>query len=117
MEQIFLSLTKSDFQDLIAETFNSCLKRNTAIHTPPTESDRWFDLPELCDYLPDKPAKATVYGYVSANTIPCHKGAKKLRFLKSEIDTWLKQGRKKTVAEIEQETDQYLSKKKGGRNA
>lgn len=56
------------------------------------EADRWFDLKELCKYHPDKPTKPTVYGWVSAGTIPVHKGGKKLRFLKSEIDNWLKQG-------------------------
>ncbi len=79
-------------------------------------SDLWLNLNNLLDYLPDKPAKATVYGWVHAGTIPCHKGAKKLRFLRSEIDSWLKQGKKKTLAEIDQEADQYLSKKKGMNN-
>jgi excisionase family DNA binding protein len=91
-------------------------------HTPkkhsdqPTETDRWLDLNELCLYIPDKPSKPTVYGWVNARTIPVHKGGKKLRFLKSEIDNWLKQGRKKTMAEIASEPDTYL-KKKGGKNA
>lgn len=80
----------------------------------PTEPDRWFDLNELCQYHPDKPTKPTVYGWVNAGTIPVHKGGKKLRFLKSEIDNWLKQGRKKTLAETEAEADQYLTKKKRG---
>ncbi len=84
----------------------------------PTETDRWFDLNELCIYHPDKPSKPTVYGWVNAGIIPVHKGGKKLRFLKSEIDTWLMQGRKKTLAEIASEADQFLAtKKKGGRNA
>jgi len=81
----------------------------------PNETDRWFDLNELCIYHPDKPAKPTVYGWVNAGTIPVHKGGKKLRFLKSEIDAWLKQGRKKTLAETASEADAYL-KKKGGNN-
>ena len=80
-----------------------------------TDTDCWFDLNELCKYHPDKPSKATVYGWVNANTIPVHKGGKKLRFLKSEIDNWLKQGRKKTNAEIASEADNYL-KSKGGYN-
>jgi len=78
----------------------------------PTETDRWFDLNELCEYLPDKPAKATAYGWVHDGSIPCHKGAKKLRFLKSEIDEWLKSGKRKTVAEIKAEADKYLNRKK-----
>ena len=80
-----------------------------------TEPDRWFDLSELCHYHPDKPSKPTVYGWVSAGAIPVHKGGKKLRFLKSEIDEWLKQGRKQTYADLSREADNYLSsKKKGG---
>ena len=78
----------------------------------PTETDRWFDLNELCIYHPDKPSKPTVYGWVNAGIIPVHKGGKKLRFLKSEIDNWLKQGRKKTLAETASEADKYLSSKK-----
>lgn len=79
-----------------------------------TETDRWFDLNELCIYHPDKPSKATVYGWVNAGIIPVHKGGKKLRFLKSEIDNWLRQGRKKTLAETASEAEAYL-KKKGGK--
>jgi len=82
----------------------------------PTETVLWFDLNELCQYHPDKPTKPTVYGWVFAGRIPVHKSGKKLRFLKSEIDTWLKQGRKKTLAETAIEAERYLTKKKGGRH-
>ena len=58
------------------------------------EPDRWFSINELCEYHPDKPSKPTVYGWVSAGIVPVHKGGKRLRFLKSEIDNWLLQGRK-----------------------
>ena len=77
----------------------------------PTTTDSWFDLNELCNYHPDKPRPATVYGWVNASTIPVHKGGKKLRFLKSEIDEWLKQGRKMTLAESSLKVEQYLKKK------
>jgi len=79
-----------------------------------SSNDNWFNVEELRRYHPDKPTKQTVYGWVSAGTIPVHKNGKKLRFLKSEIDAWLKQGRKKTMAEIAAEADQYLIKKKRG---
>ena len=82
------------------------------VSVPQQQTDQWFDLNELCNYLPDKPAPATVYGWVHTLQIPCHKGNKKLRFLKSEIDNWLKQGRKKTEADIANDTDAFLSTKK-----
>jgi len=79
----------------------------------PTDTDRWFDLTELCNYHPDKPTKATVYGWVNVRSIPVHKGGKKLRFLKSEIDSWLMQGKKKTYAETSHEAAQYIKNKRG----
>lgn len=81
-----------------------------------SEADEWLNLTELCNYHPDKPSKPTVYGWVNSGTVPVHKGRKKLRFLKSEIDSWLKQGKKRTLLEIIENTDNYL-KFKGGRNA
>jgi predicted DNA-binding transcriptional regulator AlpA len=78
---------------------------------PHPKPDTWFDINELCQYLPDKPAKPTVYGYIHFGKIPHHKGQKKLRFLKSEIDSWLMQGKRKTFAETEAEAEQYINKK------
>lgn len=78
---------------------------------PQPETDNWFDLNELCSYHPDKPRKPTVYGWINAGVIPVHKGGKKLRFLKSEIDDWLKQGRKKTLAETASEAAQFCKNK------
>jgi len=69
----------------------------------PTETDRWFDLAELCDYHPSKPSKYTVYGWVHNGLIPVHKSGKRLSFLKSDIDNWIKEGRKKTSAETVRE--------------
>ncbi len=79
------------------------------------ETDAWFDIDELCKYHPEKPAKATVYTWVRERRIPFHKNGKKLAFLKSEIDAWIKEGRQKTVAEIQAEAETYLRtpKKKG----
>jgi hypothetical protein len=102
----FLTNEVSEIKRLLLEKSNE----------QPTSNDSWFDLTELCNYLPDKPAKATAYGWVHAGAIPCHKGAKKLRFLKSEIDQWLKTGKRKTIDELATGAEAYL-KKKGGCHA
>lgn len=60
----------------------------TSANTQPDENI-WFNLDALCDYLPDRPAKQTVYGWVFQKKIPYHKKGKKLQFLKCEIDEWL----------------------------
>lgn len=64
---------------------------------PQDISDPWLDLSELCAYLPGKRAKATVYAYVSGESIPFHKRSNRLFFKKSEIDAWLNQDNKGAV--------------------
>ena len=88
------------------------LTNNSQVQQPDT--DRWFDIMELCQYHPEKPARATVYTWTRENRIPYHKRGKKLAFLKSEIDENIKQGKVKTRTEIEQEAEDFLVTK-GGR--
>ena len=78
------------------------------------ESDKWFDLQELCNYLPDKPARQTVYGWIGQKLIPYHKKGKKLQFLKSEIDTWLIEDKHKSVAELKADAALFVANKEGG---
>ena len=78
------------------------------------EEDQWFNLEQLCAYLPDKPAKSTVYGWVSDNLIPYNKTGKKLRFLKSKIDAWLQENAHRTNTEIQMEAMKHLYGNKGG---
>jgi len=52
--------------------------------------DTWFAIEQLCNYLPGNPAKATIYAKVHRREIPHQKSGKRLSFLKSDIDSWLK---------------------------
>ncbi len=78
---------------------------------PHPEADRLLTIQQageiLCLSVP------TIYGLVSRSEIPCMKKGKRLYFSKTELTDWIKAGRKKTISEIEQETNQYLSKRKG----
>ncbi|MDP4269934.1 MAG: helix-turn-helix domain-containing protein [Bacteroidota bacterium] len=80
-----------------------------------SEDDKWFNLQQLCDYLPDRPAHQTVYGWVSQRLIPYHKKGKKLQFLKSEIDLWLLSDKRKTVQELHSEANEFLMNKNNNR--
>lgn len=55
--------------------------------------------------------KPTLYGYVQRNEISYHKKGNRLYFFKSEIIDWIKEGKVKTLKEIEAEADSFLSKK------
>jgi excisionase family DNA binding protein len=84
-----------------------------------SQEDKWYNLKALCNYHPDSPAKQTVYGWVNKGSIPVHKEGKKLRFLKSEIDEWLKRGKIKTSEDIDSEVEQYceVQRKLGHRSS
>jgi len=55
--------------------------------------DKLFTIEELIAYLPEKPARQTIYGWVNNRLVPFEKYSKRLYFRKSDIDTWLSNGR------------------------
>lgn len=116
MENLHQGLTLENLPRAVAQLTDDVSKIKSLLlkqaNNQPSETDRWFDLNQFCIYHPDKPSKSTVYGWVKSGFIPVHKGGKKLRFLKSEIDAWLAQGRKKTHAELQEESIQFLKPKK-----
>lgn len=88
------------FRPLLREVVQDELRNlefNHSVSIPAPEQH--FDLPALCQYLPDKPKVETAREWARIGQIPCHKKGKKYYFLKSEIDEYLKTGRKKTKAE------------------
>lgn len=58
----------------------------------------------------------TMYSKVSKREIPCMKRSKRLYFSRTELLEYLKDGRKKSNAEIEQESKAYLLNNKKGLN-
>lgn len=89
------------------------LQNSTQVKVDPV--DLWFNLEELCAYLPDHPAKQTVYGWIGQHAIPYHKKGKKLQFLKSEIDSWLLADSRQTLAQVRAQARHDFQTKKGGR--
>ena len=74
--------------------------------------DQWMNLKELCEYLPSHPAEQTVYGWTSYHQIPFHKRGKRIMFLKSEIDAWLHDGKRKSQKELADEAAQFINAKR-----
>ena len=65
------------------------------VNSMPDEADRLLTIQEFIDYLPEHPAKQTVYGWVNLRLVPYEKYGKRLYFRKSSIDNWLLKGRQK----------------------
>ena len=57
-------------------------------------------------------SKATIYSKVSRNEIPFAKRGNRLYFYKSEISKYLKEGKKKTFEEMQEDAHNYLGNSK-----
>ena len=99
--------------DYIIQKLDELHSRVDSLESIRTEpQDRWFDVNELCVYLPQHPAPQTVYGWTSTKQIPYHKNGKKVTFLKSEIDAWLIGETIKSTAQLEAEAKEYINSKR-----
>lgn len=77
--------------------------------TTQTETDQLLTIQQAGDLI--KLTVPTLYGYVRRNEIPFSKKGKRLYFSKQELTDWIKQGRRKTIAEINAEAHTYVKKK------
>ena len=76
-----------------------------------TETDELLTVQDTAKFL--SLSVPTIYGLISKGKLPVMKRSKRCYFSKIELINYLKQGRKKTLAEIANEAEQYLSTKKG----
>jgi excisionase family DNA binding protein len=74
------------------------------------EKDELLNIVQAAQFL--NLTTATIYGKVCRKEIPVNKQGKRLYFYKSELAEWIKSGRQRTSAELQQEAKQYLSLKR-----
>lgn len=84
---------------LIYDVVRTALSNHEANNTPP--EPEYLNIDQLREYLPQKPAKQTVYQWVHFKQIPYHKRGKSVLFKRSEIDSWISETRRTTLAEAE----------------
>jgi excisionase family DNA binding protein len=110
---VFISLPIEDLQTVIIDCINSCLKNNTQEGKTPTEQpERLLTVQEAAQFL--NLTVPTIYSKVSKGELPVMKRSKRLYFSNTELMEYLKEGRKKSNAEIEQEAQVYLLNNKKG---
>jgi len=69
-----------------------------------------MDVKELSEYL--KLSDSAIYKLTSTSQIPHYKSGKKLYFKKEDIDKWIFSNSIKTIDEVENETMEYIEKKR-----
>jgi excisionase family DNA binding protein len=82
--------------------------------TPIKEPEQLLTIQQASEFL--SLSVPTIYSKVSKDELPYMKRSKRLYFSSTELLEYLKQGRKKSTAEIEQEAEAYLSNNKKGLN-
>ena len=109
MDNVFLtSLTVPEVKELFRKELENYFSNNLPQAKQP-EPDDLLTIQETAKFL--SLAKATIYTLVSKSAIPAMKKGKRLYFSKKDITAWIQTGRKKTIKEVDQETDSLLSKK------
>ncbi len=73
---------------------------------PSQAQNEFLTVEQAADFL--NLAYATIYAKVGQREIPHCKRGKRLYFLKSDLEKWIKEGRKKTATEIHNEAEQHL---------
>lgn len=88
-------ITFENLPEAITELHNKVdrLLSQIKLNNQPDEADKLLTIQEFIDYLPERPAKQTVYGWVNDRLVPYEKYGKRLYFRKSNIDSWLSKGR------------------------
>lgn len=74
-------------------------------------SDQILTVSEAAEFL--DLSVSTIYKMTSSGELPFMKRGKRCYFSKTELLTYLKQGRRKTNLEIEAEADAYINRKGG----
>ena len=93
------------------ETLLLDLKHTQNEQREQTETDELFTVQDTAKFL--RLSVPTVYALISKGELPVMKRSKRCYFSKVELINYLKQGRKKTLAEIASEAEQYIKTKKG----
>lgn len=112
---VLISLPIEDLQTVIIDCVNSCLRNNKQESKTTTDQpEQLLTIQEAAEFL--SLTVPTMYSKVSKGELPVMKRSKRLYFSRTELLEYLKDGRKKSNAEIEAEAKAYLLNNKKGLN-
>ncbi len=107
---MIIQLTTEELQNIINKSVQQALKehddKKTKLEANENEKDL-LNVKEAAKYL--DLTVPTMYSKVSRGELPSMKKAKRLYFSKKELTGFLRDGRKRTVKELQAEADKYFS--------
>jgi excisionase family DNA binding protein len=110
---LFSPIRLNELETLIQNSVERALKARSSNQVETSnQQEQLLTIQQASDFL--CLSVPTLYTKVSHKELPCMKRGKRLYFSRTELMEYIKQGKKKTLAEIESEADQYVIKRKGG---
>ena len=110
---IFTQLSIPEIRQLFRQELETYFVTQKQGNTNQPEPEQLLTVQQAAELL--NLSVPTLYGYTQRAEIPVCKRGKRLYFSKQSLFEWIKDGRKKTLAETASEAETYL-KKKGGNN-
>lgn len=108
MEQVFFNVPLSKLEPIFKRWIKEAQAEIQPTKVEPTDQqDQLLDIKQAAEFLNLK--VPTIYSKVSKKELPVMKRGKRLYFSRMELMEYIKAGRKKSNAEIEQEAEAYLS--------
>jgi len=115
MEQVFFNVPLSKLEPIFKRWIKEAQAEMQPTKVEPTEQpERLLTVQKAAQFL--NLTVPTIYSKVSKGELPVMKRSKRLYFSSTELLEYIKAGRKKSNAEIEQEAEAYLSNNKKGLN-
>jgi excisionase family DNA binding protein len=110
---VFTQLSIPEIRQLFRQELETYFANQKQGNTTQPEPEQLLTVQQAAELL--NLSVPTLYGYTQRAEIPVCKRGKRLYFSKQSLFEWIKDGRKKTLAETASEAENYL-KKKGGNN-
>jgi len=110
---VFTQLSIPEIRQLFRQELETYFANQKQGNTTQPEPEQLLTVQQAAELL--NLSVPTLYGYTQRAEIPVCKRGKRLYFSKQSLFEWIKDGRKKTLAETASEAETYL-KKKGGNN-
>lgn len=107
MEKVTICST-SELSALIEESIEKVLFKKNIIPQQVSQVPELLSIDLASKYL--NLARQTLYGFTSNRSIPFIKRGKKLYFKKSDLDSWLGEGRRRTLSELGGDITKAISK-------
>lgn len=101
MQKIIIT-SPEELKELIQTTVQNELGKQPK-ESPELQEKKYLNVSEAAKYV--GVAKQTLYAFSAKGSIPSIKRAKHLLFLKEDLDTWLMEGKRKSISEIKRDIE------------